>query len=176
MINSLINNLARNQLMRKNHFVFSLWLKAEVGSWCGVKNGPFIGSWLSSSIRRRDRLWAALEDQCQHPVGSCSGRIFSWSSGITQEERILKSVYKMFVFKNLVCFLFFHQTWSLHSLALIVDSSGPMYRGYVEPTLSLVLTLLLMVPPSHTEVHQCLGRCLGALITTVGPELQGKSG
>lgn len=67
----------------------------------------------------------------------------------------------------------FHQTWALHSLALIVDSSGPMYRGYVEPTLSLVLTLLLTVPPSHTEVHQCLGRCLGALITTVGPELQG---
>uniref|UniRef100_A0A7N8WK64 HEAT repeat-containing protein 5B n=1 Tax=Mastacembelus armatus TaxID=205130 RepID=A0A7N8WK64_9TELE len=66
------------------------------------------------------------------------------------------------------------QTWALHSLALIVDSSGPMYRGYVEPTLSLVLTLLLTVPPSHTEVHQCLGRCLGALITTVGPELQGK--
>eukprot|EP00069_Balaena_mysticetus_P021207 bmy_13523T0 len=64
-------------------------------------------------------------------------------------------------------------TWSLHSLALIVDSSGPMYRGYVEPTLSLVLTLLLTVPPSHTEVHQCLGRCLGAIITTVGPELQG---
>ncbi|XP_053315726.1 HEAT repeat-containing protein 5B [Spea bombifrons] len=65
------------------------------------------------------------------------------------------------------------QTWSLHSLALIVDSSGPMYRGYVEPTLSLVLSLLLTVPPSHTEVHQCLGRCLGAIITTVGPELQG---
>lgn len=51
-----------------------------------------------------------------------------------------------------------------------------MYRGYVEPTLSLVLTLLLTVPPSHTEVHQCLGRCLGALITTVGPELQGNCG
>lgn len=68
----------------------------------------------------------------------------------------------------------FFQTWSLHSLALIVDSSGPMYRGYVEPTLSLVLTLLLTVPPSHTEVHQCLGRCLGAIITTVGPELQGE--
>lgn len=71
---------------------------------------------------------------------------------------------------------FFYQTWALHSLALIVDSSGPMYRGYVEPTLSLVLTLLLTVTPSHTEVHQCLGRCLGALITTVGPELQGKCG
>ncbi|KAH0622567.1 hypothetical protein JD844_024972 [Phrynosoma platyrhinos] len=59
------------------------------------------------------------------------------------------------------------QTWSLHSLALIVDSSGPMYRGYVEPTLSLVLTLLLTVPPSHTEVHQCLGRCNGATVSTI---------
>lgn len=82
--------------------------------------------------------------------------------------------YCLFVFFNLSFFLY--QTWALHSLALIVDSSGPMYRGYVEPTLSLVLTLLLTVPPSHTEVHQCLGRCLGALITTVGPELQGNCG
>ncbi|XP_052042359.1 LOW QUALITY PROTEIN: HEAT repeat-containing protein 5B-like [Apodemus sylvaticus] len=60
-------------------------------------------------------------------------------------------------------------------LVLRVDSSGPMYRGYLEPTLSLVVTLLLTVPPSHTEVHQCLGRCLGATITTVGPELQGNA-
>ena len=49
-----------------------------------------------------------------------------------------------------------------------------MFRSYVEPTLSLVLTLLLSVPPSNVEVHQCLGRCLAALITTLGPELQGK--
>ncbi|XP_052042360.1 LOW QUALITY PROTEIN: HEAT repeat-containing protein 5B-like [Apodemus sylvaticus] len=68
-----------------------------------------------------------------------------------------------------------NKTWSLHSLALRVDSSGPMYRGYLEPTLSLVVSLLLTVPPSHTEVHQCLGRCLGATITTVGPELQGNA-
>lgn len=81
--------------------------------------------------------------------------------------------YKLFILYKSQPLPFFCQTWALHSLALIVDSSGPMYRGYVEPTLSLVLTLLLTVPPSHTEVHQCLGRCLGALITTVGPELQG---
>ncbi len=48
-----------------------------------------------------------------------------------------------------------------------------MFRSYVEPTLSLVLQLLLSVPPSHIDVHQCLGKCLGALITTIGPELQG---
>ncbi|KAK2175422.1 hypothetical protein NP493_734g02011 [Ridgeia piscesae] len=50
-----------------------------------------------------------------------------------------------------------------------------MFRGYVEPTLSLVLQLLLSVPPSSVDVHQCLGRCLAALITTLGPELQGNS-
>lgn len=65
------------------------------------------------------------------------------------------------------------QAWALHSLALIVDLAGPLYHVHVEPTLSLVLMLLLTVPPAYTEVHQSLGRCLNALITTLGPELQG---
>ncbi|CAH1791410.1 unnamed protein product [Owenia fusiformis] len=67
------------------------------------------------------------------------------------------------------------QVWSLHALGLIADSGGPMYRGYVEPSLSLVLQLLLSVPPSNIDVHQCLGKCLAALITTIGPELQGNT-
>ena len=50
-----------------------------------------------------------------------------------------------------------------------------MFRGYVEPTLSLVLSLLLSVSMSNVEVFQCLGQCLAALITGVGPELQGSS-
>lgn len=49
-----------------------------------------------------------------------------------------------------------------------------MFRSYVEPTLTLVLQLLLTVPPSTVDVHQCLGKCLSALITSLGPELQGK--
>ncbi|XP_038116555.1 HEAT repeat-containing protein 5B isoform X3 [Culex quinquefasciatus] len=65
------------------------------------------------------------------------------------------------------------QVWSLYALALIADSGGPMFRGYVEPTLSLALKLLLSVPQSHVDVHQCIGRVLSALITTIGPELQG---
>ena len=69
---------------------------------------------------------------------------------------------------------FLFQVWALHALALIADSGGPMFRSYVEPTLSLVLSLLLSVPPSNVDVHQCLGKCLGALITTIGPEMQGK--
>ncbi|XP_049821749.1 HEAT repeat-containing protein 5B isoform X2 [Aethina tumida] len=67
------------------------------------------------------------------------------------------------------------QVWSLHALALIADSGGPMFRGYVEPTLSLALKLLLNVPQSHIDVHQCIGKVLSALITTIGPELQGNT-
>ncbi|XP_072193110.1 HEAT repeat-containing protein 5A isoform X2 [Excalfactoria chinensis] len=67
------------------------------------------------------------------------------------------------------------QAWALHSLSLTVDLAGPLYHVHVEPTLSLVLMLLLTVPPTYTEVHQSLGRCLNALITTLGPELQGSS-
>nr|XP_030710590.1 HEAT repeat-containing protein 5A isoform X5 [Globicephala melas] len=67
------------------------------------------------------------------------------------------------------------QTWALHSLSLIIDSAGPLYYTHAEPTLSLIIMLLLNVPPTHAEVHQSLGRCLNALITTLGPELQGNS-
>ncbi|KAJ8955466.1 hypothetical protein NQ318_003566 [Aromia moschata] len=67
------------------------------------------------------------------------------------------------------------QVWSLHALALIVDSGGPMFRGYVEPSLSLALKLLLNVPQSFIDVHQCIGKVLSALITTIGPELQGNT-
>lgn len=65
------------------------------------------------------------------------------------------------------------QVWALHALALIADSGGPMFRSYVEPTLTLVLQLMFSVPPANVDVHQCLGKCLAALITTIGPELQG---
>jgi len=49
-----------------------------------------------------------------------------------------------------------------------------MFRGYVEPSLSLSLKLLLTVPEGHVDVHQCIGKVVSALITTVGPELQGR--
>lgn len=67
------------------------------------------------------------------------------------------------------------QVWSLYALSLIADSGGPMFRGYVEATLSLCLKLLLSVSQSNVDVHQCIGRVLNALITTMGPELQGES-
>eukprot|EP00095_Tigriopus_kingsejongensis_P009914 maker-scaffold1364_size45483-snap-gene-0.13 protein:Tk09914 transcript:maker-scaffold1364_size45483-snap-gene-0.13-mRNA-1 annotation:"heat repeat-containing protein 5b" len=67
------------------------------------------------------------------------------------------------------------QVWALHALALIADSGGPMFRGFVEPALSTILKLLLSVQLTSLEVMSCLGRVLSALITTVGPELQSNS-
>uniref|UniRef100_A0A1A9X2M8 HEAT repeat-containing protein 5A n=1 Tax=Glossina brevipalpis TaxID=37001 RepID=A0A1A9X2M8_9MUSC len=64
------------------------------------------------------------------------------------------------------------QLWALHALVLIADSGGPMFRGYVEATQTLCLKLLLSVPQSHTDIHQCIGHVLNALMTTMGPELQ----
>ncbi|XP_074517821.1 HEAT repeat-containing protein 5A [Sebastes fasciatus] len=66
------------------------------------------------------------------------------------------------------------QTWSLHSLSLMVDLSGGLYRAHAEPSFTLVLRLLLSAPPTHPEVHHSLGRCLHALITCLGPDLQGE--
>uniref|UniRef100_A0A8D0A350 HEAT repeat-containing protein 5A n=1 Tax=Sander lucioperca TaxID=283035 RepID=A0A8D0A350_SANLU len=66
------------------------------------------------------------------------------------------------------------QAWSLHSLSLAVDLSGGLYRAHAEPSFTLVLRLLLSAPPTHPEVHQSLGRCLHALITCLGPDLQGE--
>lgn len=65
------------------------------------------------------------------------------------------------------------KVWSLHALSLIANSGGPMFRGYIEPSLSLALKLLLIVPHYHADVHQCIGKLISALITTIGPELQG---
>ncbi|EDL36774.1 RIKEN cDNA D930036F22, isoform CRA_b [Mus musculus] len=67
------------------------------------------------------------------------------------------------------------KTWALHSLSLTIDSAGALYHVHVESTLSLIVMLLLNVPPTHAQVHQSLGRCLNALITTLGPELQGSN-
>lgn len=64
------------------------------------------------------------------------------------------------------------QIWALHALTLIAESGGPMFRPYVEPTLSQCLKILLVLPPSLIDVYQSIGKCLSALITTIGPEFQ----
>lgn len=64
------------------------------------------------------------------------------------------------------------QLWALHGLTLIVDSGGPMFRSYIDITLQHALKLLNTVPSINSDVHQCIGKLLSALITTIGPELQ----
>uniref|UniRef100_A0A5K3FH75 HEAT repeat-containing protein 5B n=1 Tax=Mesocestoides corti TaxID=53468 RepID=A0A5K3FH75_MESCO len=68
------------------------------------------------------------------------------------------------------------QAWALNALALTAESGGPMFREFVQPSLNLVLRLLLKTPFTVTDMHASLGGLLGALITTVGPELQSSSG
>ncbi|XP_035264089.1 HEAT repeat-containing protein 5A isoform X3 [Anguilla anguilla] len=88
----------------------------------------------------------------QH-LGACVGVLFTLSQDSTSPEV---------------------QMWALHALSLVIDLAGPLYRSHVEPTVCMVLRLLLSVPPTHVEVSQSLGRCLTALITTLGPDLQGE--
>uniref|UniRef100_A0A672MR71 HEAT repeat-containing protein 5A n=1 Tax=Sinocyclocheilus grahami TaxID=75366 RepID=A0A672MR71_SINGR len=66
------------------------------------------------------------------------------------------------------------QMWALHTLSMVVDLAGPLYHSHLEASFNLVLRLLLSTPHTHVEVQQSLGRCLNALITSMGPDLQGE--
>ncbi|XP_058254714.1 HEAT repeat-containing protein 5A isoform X3 [Hemibagrus wyckioides] len=66
------------------------------------------------------------------------------------------------------------QTCALHSLAMVVDQAGPLYHSHMEASLTLILHLLLTTPHTHVEVQQSLGRYLSALITSLGPDIQGE--
>ncbi|KAK0412174.1 hypothetical protein QR680_006073 [Steinernema hermaphroditum] len=68
------------------------------------------------------------------------------------------------------------QAWAILSLAMIASTGGGMFRGYVEPSLSLCLRLLLTTAPTCVEVIQSIGKLISALITAVGPELQSIGG
>ncbi|XP_077394832.1 HEAT repeat-containing protein 5A isoform X2 [Festucalex cinctus] len=66
------------------------------------------------------------------------------------------------------------QTWSVHSLSLAVELSRGLCRAHAEPSVSLALRLLLLATPTQPEVQRSLGRCLHALVTCLGPDLQGE--
>lgn len=68
---------------------------------------------------------------------------------------------------------FFKQMWALHSLALVADTGGPLFRSYVEPSLQLVMRLTMSVPLYCVDLRQATGKTMAALITGMGPELQG---
>ncbi|OXA59612.1 HEAT repeat-containing protein 5B isoform X2 [Folsomia candida] len=64
------------------------------------------------------------------------------------------------------------QVWALHSLALIADTGGPLFRSYVEPSLQLVMKSITTVPLYSVDLRQATGKMMTALITGMGPELQ----
>lgn len=64
------------------------------------------------------------------------------------------------------------QLWASHALTLIIESGGPMFRSYVEPTIAQCLKVLMTLSLSLVDNHQSISRCLSAIITTIGPELQ----
>lgn len=57
---------------------------------------------------------------------------------------------------------YFLKSWSLVALGLIADTGGGMFRGYVEPSLSLCLKLLLNTPDANVDVMQCTGKFVSA--------------
>uniref|UniRef100_A0A5S6QXJ1 HEAT repeat-containing protein 5B n=1 Tax=Trichuris muris TaxID=70415 RepID=A0A5S6QXJ1_TRIMR len=67
------------------------------------------------------------------------------------------------------------EVWALNALGLIADSGGPMYRSFVEPTLGVCVGLLLSSSFCIVDIGKCVSRLVAALITTVGPELQGNT-
>ena len=67
------------------------------------------------------------------------------------------------------------QVFALHSLYLIADSGGPMFRSYVDPALEQSLRLLMNSPSFHSEVMQSVGKLVAAVIIAVGPELQSET-
>lgn len=69
-----------------------------------------------------------------------------------------------------------HNMWlehEVHHKGKAGEEKNSRY-DFVEPTLSLGLTLLLNVLHSFIDVH-CIGKVLSPLITTIGPELQGNT-
>ncbi|CAI5452193.1 unnamed protein product [Caenorhabditis angaria] len=63
------------------------------------------------------------------------------------------------------------QTCALVSMALIAETGGGMFRGFVETVLSVCLKLLISTPTFVVDVVQGVSKLLTALITCVGPEL-----
>ena len=65
------------------------------------------------------------------------------------------------------------QACALHSLALVAETNGPLFRAFVEPALLLVTRLVFEMPAHCTDLLQLVARLLNALITILGPELLG---
>uniref|UniRef100_A0A673BSA6 HEAT repeat-containing protein 5A n=1 Tax=Sphaeramia orbicularis TaxID=375764 RepID=A0A673BSA6_9TELE len=137
-----------------------------------VVNDP--GFTVSVSLLCFDRLKTARDAASRSGLALALGALYRYVGGISSPQHLSTCVGVLFTLSQDSTSPEV-QTWSLHSLSLVVDLSGGLYRVHAEPSFTLVLRLLLSTPPTHPEVHLSLGRCLHALTTCLGPDLQGDS-
>nr|XP_020510294.1 HEAT repeat-containing protein 5A isoform X2 [Labrus bergylta] len=131
------------------------------------------GFTVSVSLLCFDRLKTARDAASRSGYALALGALYRYTGGISSPQHLSTCLGVLFTLSQDSTSPEV-QTWSLHSLSLVIDLSGGLYRAHAEPSFTLVLRLLLSVPPTHPEVHHSLGRCLHALITCLGPDLQGE--
>lgn len=130
------------------------------------------GFTVSVSLLCFDRLKTARDAASRSGYALALGALYRYTGGISSPQHLSTCLGVLFTLSQDSTSPEV-QTWSLHSLSLVIDLSGGLYRTHAEPSFALVLRLLLSAPPTHPEVHHSLGRCLHALITCLGPDLQG---
>ncbi|XP_011618311.2 LOW QUALITY PROTEIN: HEAT repeat-containing protein 5A [Takifugu rubripes] len=130
------------------------------------------GFTISASLLCFDRLKTARDAASRSGYALTLGALQRYTGGISSTQHLNNCVGVLFTLSQDSTSPEV-QTWALHSLALIIDLSGSLFRARAESTFTLVLRLLLSAPPTHPEVHRSLGRCLHSLITCLGPDLQG---
>ncbi|XP_039459003.1 HEAT repeat-containing protein 5A isoform X1 [Oreochromis aureus] len=130
------------------------------------------GFTVSISLLCFDRLKTARDAASRSSYALALGALYRYTGGISSPQHLSNCLGVLFTLSQDSTSPEV-QTWSLHSLSLVVDLSGSLYRTHAEPSFTLVLRLLLSTPPTHPEVHYSLGRCLHCLITCLGPDLQG---
>uniref|UniRef100_A0A3B4AH64 HEAT repeat containing 5A n=1 Tax=Periophthalmus magnuspinnatus TaxID=409849 RepID=A0A3B4AH64_9GOBI len=129
---------------------------------------------VSAALLCFDRLKLSRDAASRCGVSLALGALYRYQGGISSAQHLSTCVGVLFTLsQDITCPEV--QAWALHSLSLIMDFSGGLFRLHLEPCVSLVLRLLLSSPQTHPEVHLSLGRCLQALITCLGPDLQGTS-
>ncbi|XP_049451782.1 HEAT repeat-containing protein 5A isoform X1 [Epinephelus fuscoguttatus] len=131
------------------------------------------GFTVSVSLLCFDRLKTARDAASRSGYALALGALYRYTGGISSPQHLSTCLGVLFTLSQDSTSPEV-QTWSLHSLSLVVDLSGGLYRTHAEPSFTLVLRLLLSAPPTHPEVHHSLGRCLHTLITCLGPDLQGE--
>ncbi|KAM9777521.1 HEAT repeat-containing protein 5A [Neosynchiropus ocellatus] len=129
------------------------------------------GFTVSVSLLCFDRLKTARDAASRSGYALALGALYRYIGGVSSSQHLSTCIGVLFTLSQDSTSPEV-QAWSLHSLSLVVDLSGSLYRGHAEATLALVLRLLLSAPPTHPEVHSGLGRCLHALVTCLGPDLQ----